>query len=250
MILQAIATPLHYKYNEYGSEQEGNLSNYARFRTREKSCASFALLFFSMILVLNSSYAQELKFMGGYTLSKYSEAPAIAWVLSSASESPIDYKSGYLAGIGVELVLTKNLAFEIDGLYFQKGGRFDFSDALYDRKMEYFLNMLSFPMLLKLKILSGLSPYILGGTEFSVTLSHKSRIILSGQNGPMEDEKERIKSYDIGLVLGGGFEIEIKSLSFYIEGRYHPGLLDISEDKSYFTSLHTSAFALLFGVKI
>jgi hypothetical protein len=226
------------------------LSNYSRYGTRNKSHSLPVLLFFGMILVLNSSYAQELKFMGGGTLSKYSNTPGIGWVNSSAPDSPIGYKSGFLAGLGAELALTKNFAFEVDALYFQKGCRFDFSDAIYDRKMEYFLDMLSFPMLLKLKILRGSSPYILGGGEFSFVLSHKSRIILSGKKMPMEDERESLKSYDIGLVLGIGFEIDVKVLSFYIEGRYHSGLRDLSKDKLYFTSLHTSALALLLGIKI
>ena len=231
-------------------QQEAELDNYLGLGTRAKRNSLFILLFLSIGLVFNSSYAQEFKLMGGGTLSKYSKAPAIGGIEGLGTDSLTRYKPGFLVGIGVECVLTEKLAIEIEGLYFQKGSRFNFSDLIWERKMDYFLNVLSFPVLLKFKILPESSPYILGGSEFSIILSHRSRAILGGLKGPVEDAREKVKAYDFALVLGGGFEIVVKPVSFFIEARYHPGLRDISKDKLYFASLKTSAVVILLGLKI
>jgi hypothetical protein len=219
--------------------------------TRVKKNSVFILLILSLGLVFDRSYAQEFKFMAGGTFSKYSKAPAIGWHAEGfGTDIHAEYKPGFTAGIGVELFSANSLSLEIDGLCIQKGSRFDFSDLLYDRKMDFFLNVLSFPVLLKFKILPESSPYILAGSELSIVLSHRSKVILGGLKGPVEDERERVKGCDFSMVLGGGFEIFVKPVSVFIEARYHLGLRDISKDKLYFASLKTSAVAILLGLKI
>lgn len=227
------------------------MNNYSESGTRVKRNFLFCLLILGIGFGLGSSYAQEYKIMGGGLFSMYSKAPAIAWILEGfGAENPAEYKPGFAAGIGIELFSAKNLSLEIDGLYLQKGCRFDFSDALYDRKMDFSLNVLSFPVLLKFKIFPKSSPYVLAGGELSVVLSHKSRAVLQGSEEPYQDQRERVKAIDLALVLGAGFEMALKPVSFFIEARYHLGIQDISKDKMYFSSLKTRAVTLLLGLKI
>jgi hypothetical protein len=227
------------------------LYNYQGPGTRANRCSLFVLLFLSIGLIFSRFYAQEFKIIGGGTFSKYSRAPSIGWILGGlGSDIPAEYKPGFAAGIGIEISSAKNLSLEIDGMYFQKGSRFDFSDALYDRKMNFFLNVLSFPVLLKFQILPESSPYLLAGGELSIVLSHKSRAIFQGLKEPTLDEKDKVKALDLALVVGGGIEIPVKPVSIFIEARYHLGIQDISNDRLYFSSLKTSAVAVLLGIKI
>ena len=59
----------------------------------------------------------------------------------------------------------------------------------------------SFPVLLKFQILPESSPYILAGSELSIVLSHKSRTILQGIKELKKDERERVKAFDLALVI-------------------------------------------------
>jgi opacity protein-like surface antigen len=183
----------------------------------------FLFLILSAVLV-SGAYSYEFKIMGGITFSKPDQVmqPAIPeYRLNAAS------KTGFLAGGGVELSLTKNIAFEIDGLYFQKGCKIKVYDlGQFSNYINFEFNELSFPVLLKISIFSGTSPYILGGGEFAFVLSHK----LDG----WYDIAQETKKTNYGLVFGVGFRKKIEKIFIFIEGRYHIGLQDLSRGEGYY----------------
>lgn len=208
-------------------------------------------IFMFLIIVLASvAYAQEFKFIGGTSFSKYTVSP---WDIFFNWEVIVNYKSSYktsfIIGGGIEFALTKNIAFEIDGLYFQKGS-ITKAQEIPNTQWDHILNVFSFPMLLKIKVLPDSSPYLLGGGEFSIVLSHDYKLNHVGQVREEEDIKESTNSFDYGLVFGGGYEIKMQVVSLFIEGRYHIGLRNIIKESMRWESIKTNAVVLIFGLKI
>jgi hypothetical protein len=202
------------------------------------------VLFLSVFMILGSTvYAHAFKLIQGFSLSSYTIQPEvwrdIDWGTVYTFETA--HREGLLSGIGFEFTISKNLAIEIEGLYFQKGCFIKVQEFPYFN-MDYALNVVSLPILLKISPLSKLSVYILGGGEVSLIITHKA----DGWNiTPVT------KGFDYGYVLGGGFEVKISKRSFFIEGRYHQGLRNILEERSwYFDSLKTKAFVLILALKI
>lgn len=188
------------------------------------------LFIFLSILLVSVTYAHGFKFMGGLNLSKYAVEPEV---------SAIEWKNktGFLAGAGIDISLVPNIAIEIDALYFQKGSKVEVLGV----EQDYTLNVISIPALLRIKFLPGPSPYILGGGEFSLILSHEFE---------EEDIKENFKSFDYGLVFGAGFEMKMPGASIFIEGRYNIGMNNIIKDPVGDESIKTKAIVVIVGIKI
>jgi hypothetical protein len=136
-------------------------------------------------------------------------------------------------GIGIELPLTKTLAFEVDGLFFQKGSRIELRDEfdqdiirLYMERLETF----SIPAFYKWYVGRSDSPFLLAGVEVAFSL----------QQGP--------KGLDYGLVAGLGYRKRLGRLRLSLEARYQHGLRDLMTDDSILRKMRV--FALLAGVSI
>jgi len=196
-------------------------------------------------MLVSAVYAQEFKFILGFNLSSYSIEPdeyVDIMPPPTIGDYEIDYKTGLLMGVGVEFNVSKIIAFEIDALYFQKGSIISVvEDEIQVLKWDYDLNALSFPMLIKIKLRSGPSAYLLGGGELSLILTHK----IDGMNFT-----ENYETFDYGLIAGGGIEIKMKNSIVCLEGRYHFGLRNILKEYWQLESIKTNAIVLLLGIKI
>jgi opacity protein-like surface antigen len=176
--------------------------------------------------------------MGGITFSK---SDRLIQIYAPEVTYKATFKTGFLAGGGVELSLTKNIAFEIDGLYFQKGCRIKFYYlGQFQDSINYEFNELGFPVLLKISIFPGTSPYILGGCEFAFVLSHK----WDGYDIGVEANKT-----NYGLIFGAGFRKKIEKMFIFVEGRYHIGLQDVSRGESIYSFFEDKirSFVLMSG---
>ncbi|MBC8358515.1 MAG: PorT family protein [Candidatus Aminicenantes bacterium] len=212
----------------------------------------FLFVLFSIVLV-SGAYAQEFKLICGLNLSKYILLPDLNQeIIGIKFERNSNYKTGFSLGCGVEFALSKNIAFEIDWLYSQKGCKGEIKPVYpgsYVIPTKYTLHLFSIPVILKIKFLPDSSPYILGGGEFSFVLTHRYTYIFNG-GGDGLNITENTKYLDYGLVFGGGFEIRSKAASLFIEVRYHLGLQNISKDYFKFESIKTRAAVLILGFKI
>jgi len=193
--------------------------------------------------------------MLGGNFSKYVISPEVYYdsVLGDDYTYEISKKKGFLLGCGIEFALARNVSIEIDGLYFQKGSRIQQFYSLLEIGVfpqNYTLHVISIPLLLKIKFLSGSSPYVLGGSEFSFIFSHRFTSILDGRTGDRISIKEFTRSFDYGLVIGGGFEVKMEATSFFIEGRYYHGLRNIIKGSIDWESTKTTSVALILGFKI
>jgi len=189
----------------------------------------FLLIFLTIILV-STTHAYGFKFMAGGHLSKYAVEPEGAGV-------EWKNKMGFLVGGGIELLSVPHISLEIEGLYFRKGSKVEIIGVEGD----YTLDVISIPALVKVKILPGPSPYVLGGGEFSYILTHK----LDGV-----DIKNITKSYDYGVIFGAGYEMSMPGASLFFEGRYHLGVANILKDPAPGESLKTKALVVIVGIKI
>jgi hypothetical protein len=177
------------------------------------------------------AYPVEIKFMSGANLSKSSE-PVL-----NRGEDPVRavYGVGAVVGGGIEFTLTKNIAFEVDALYFQKGSRVEFlsGDEILSRITKR-LDELSFPVLFKFRLKQGTSPYILGGGELALMFP------------------EDASGIDYGLVCGIGFRKQMRSVSISLEGRYHHGLQDTRHEapEPFVVIRKMRVFAFMVGLSI
>jgi opacity protein-like surface antigen len=188
------------------------------------------LLIFLAVILISATHAYGFKVMVGGHLSKYALEPAgagIEW----------KNKTGFLIGGGIELFSVPHISLEIEGLYFRKGSKVDIIGVEGD----YTLDVISVPALVKVKILPGPSPYVLGGGEFSYILTHKLDDV---------DIKDTTKSIDYGLVFGAGYELSMPGASLYVEGRYHLGIANILKDPAVGESLKTKSLVVIVGIKI
>jgi opacity protein-like surface antigen len=159
-------------------------------------------------------YSVDFKIMGGLSLSKSTEYMDLG-ILPDASLRA-QYRSGFAVGGGVIFSLTKNLVLEVDALFVQKGTRIRLQEN--DDPPVYWMvriNELSIPVLAKVRLRPGTSPYILAGGEFAFVLT------------------DAAKSVDYGLVGGIGFRKQLNKIGMSIEARYHHGLHDLQPETIY-----------------
>ena len=169
-------------------------------------------VFLSLFLLATWAYPADLKIMAGLSLSKSTEGIGPAgsvWLNPPHPESG----AGFAAGGGIEFSLTRNIAIEADALFIQKGSRIIYEDmGMPIGHSMARINELSIPLLVKVLLKPGTSPYILAGGEFAFVLT----------DGP--------RNVDYGLIGGIGFRKQLKNVGMSIEARYHHGLQDMRPD--------------------
>lgn len=214
------------------------------------------LFIFSILLLVSGIHAHELKFMLGGSLSRYEISPESYFDsdLGDDYSYEISRKKGFLLGGGIEFNLARNVFLEIDALYLQKGTE---AQRIYSMieigiaPQKYTLHVIHIPVLLKIRFLRGSSPYILGGHEWSLVLSHRCRPFLDDQTGNYTSITESTETLESGLVYGGGFEIKLKKTLLFIEARFLNGLNNIIKDSQFdWQTAKTRTIVLFVGFKI
>lgn len=196
------------------------------------------------VITVPGLYADGIKLMGGLNLSKYSAS-------TKGENQGWSYQAGLCVGGGFEFDLSESrkIAIEIDALFIQKKGSPGEDPDLPNLKQTYSLNTLRFPVLARVKFKADSPLFILGGSEFSLIMSHKLERRIGDQKSQI-DLKESTKSVDFGLVLGIGFEIKIREFqTIFIESRYHFGLVNVIQELEDLESLKTHALLIVFGIK-
>ena len=213
------------------------------------------LLIFSILILVSGIHAQEIKFMVGGSLSRYEISPETYFDsdLGDDYSYEISNKAGFIIGGGIEFNLARNVYLEIDALYLQKGTEAQKIYSLIEigiAQQKYTLHVIHIPVLLKIRFLRGPSPYILGGHEWSLVLSHGCSPFLDGQTGDYISITDSTETLESGLVYGGGFEIKLKKTSFFIEARFLNGLNNIIKGQIDWKTVKTRTIVILAGFKI
>ncbi|MBE3040908.1 MAG: PorT family protein, partial [Chloroflexi bacterium] len=159
------------------------------------------------------------------------------------------------AGAYFELNMDRSLALDIEVLFSQKGYDYDFIDywlnaitgsyenmgSMYNH---WIFNYIEVPILVKLRLPGGVSPYVTIGTSVAYLISgtvesiyentyyqgiHDSTSIY-GNPIDIYDLPFAWETFDAGLVIGAGIDISLGSLLLNLDARYTMGLLSISGD--------------------
>ncbi len=172
------------------------------------------LVFLLLLSIPIVSQAQSVKLVGGINLADFRS------VSGSYPENPKS-NTRFAAGLGFESGGEK-VFWEVDVLYFQKGCRAETGEI----RGNFNLDEISVPVLLKLKFAPETSPFLLAGGEAAYVISYKNT------EGNKTDLKEFTKSFDYGLVFGGGLQLVMDTFGINIEARYHYGLADLGKEGS------------------
>lgn len=224
----------------------------------EKIIKGNLLFFFLCLLFIPEIHAQQIKLLGGNNFSRYAFSPdtymGIDWDEGIEFRIRSNLNKGLLVGLGVEFSLNKYLGLEIDILYSQKGCHSQVYRAdIPERTTDYSLNTFSLPLLFKIKLKPVSSPYVLCGCECSYILSHDSKVTIENVEEPIlytQDLTEQTSKFDFGYILGGGFEIKIHRITFFVEGRFFFGTKNIMSEPYPVDSISTKSEMLFFGFKL
>jgi hypothetical protein len=203
------------------------------------------ILLASVLGLASRVYPQEYRLfsiMGGLTCS-WADEISIGGIPENRWEKR--FRLGAAAGCGVGYY-SRYLGIEINALLVQKGCRvatYYWNDFL--GYTHYKLDEISLPLLFKLSLFSGTSPYFIGGYELAFVLSHKE----SGPGGYRRDLTKQTKKTDNSLIVGMGFRKKVPKGFAFIEARYHLGLQRLSKDWDFwhFPYRQLRSFVLLVG---
>lgn len=185
-----------------------------------------------------------IRLLGGLTNSNisYDKSRANEAAQGREYDQYIKSRMGPMGGIGFEI--GSRFSFEIDLMYMPKGVKFQ---GMYDATAEgggpvdfdvdVAMNAVSVPVLIKVKILRGSTPFLFGGGEVGYILNGKMKYTITQNGETQKGEEDLLKKdengetalnqIDYGAVFGAGFEINLGGLKFTIEGRYHMGLANL-----------------------
>lgn len=175
-----------------------------------------------VILVLPAlAYAQEVGVKGGINFASMTP--------EEEDEAPlISRRNGLVAGIWVRTPVRSQFSFQGEGLFSEKGVKFDGRALGLDGAADLRVRYLEFPLLARADFVPG-SPaarvFAVGGVAPAFRLSAQSKASFEGQEDT-QDVGDQVKPFDLGLVGGAGVEIGRALIEF----RYTHGLLHLNED--------------------
>ena len=138
------------------------------------------------------------------------------------SELNSSNKTGFTAGVMVEIPLAKNFSIQPELLYSQQGTKISFSDSEVTNshyKSTIDLNYLNIPVMLKYYVLKGLS--VQAGPQIGILLKANNKYqdnFLGYENRESFDLKEYSTGIDTSVNLGLGYQFKDK---FYTDLRYN-----------------------------
>lgn len=146
-------------------------------------------------------------------------------------------KTGFTAGLMVEIPLTKNFSLQPELLYSQQGSKSSFSDSdVTNSKFESTikLNYLNIPVMLKYYAVKGLS--LQAGPQIGILLKAHNKYqdnFLGYENQDSMNLKEYASGLDASINLGLGYQFADK---FYADARYNISYSNVfkESDVSYF----------------
>lgn len=150
---------------------------------------------------------------------------------------PIDNRIGLIAGGFVTIPLGARLSIQPEGLYSQKGAKFDELGA--SGRIE--LDFLDVPILVRYAFGH---LFVFGGPSVGLKLRAR-QFIEFGDDEEEVDLDDEVESSDFGLVAGASYEIGRVS----VEGRYTWGLRNINAVDRDEVEIQTRVYAVLAGFR-
>jgi hypothetical protein len=181
-----------------------------------KKNRAFFLLVLLAILV---SPAAAVSTKGGIKLGlNFSNFPKVA------GEIDWQVKTGFIAGGCLSFNLFEFLAIQPELLFSWKGAqnREETSEQIYEQIIS--LTYIDVPVLVKLTVPldSKYRPFVYAGPYVGLKLSATSRITIESASDYIDQETKLVsaKTWDRGLVYGGGIQMTLTGGTFVLEARY------------------------------
>ncbi|MFL0354495.1 porin family protein [Xanthomarina sp. GH4-25] len=158
-------------------------------------------------------------------------------------------RTSFNVGLLAEIPLTERLSFQPEVMYSGQG--FDVKeidqDNVFDTddNIEYQLDYIQVPLLLKAYLIKGLS--IEAGPQFGFKIHEELDFQPNSDGGDIEIDKDDsyVKDFDTSLALGAGYKFDN---GFFINGRYNFGLTNIFEENTIFENVDAKNAVWQFGV--
>lgn len=169
-----------------------------------------------------------------------------------------DLKLGFVGGGYVMLHVTDQFGARVEALYFQKGGKGEFSGeittpvtASYDGEATFTLDYFEVPLLGVVTFPAGPSGKVelFAGPSvgFNANAKAKVEVNVDGESSEEEEDIEDIKSIDFSGVVGAGFVLSLAKVNLFAEARYMHGFTKV-DDSDAKADIKTSAFGFMVGI--
>jgi len=166
---------------------------------------------------------------------KFYDLDTIANTATKRGNYDYESRNTIVLGFFMTAPLYKNIAVQPEILYTSRGAKVERNDVSLNGTLEYRLQYLEFPVLLRASFPTGskLRPYLLVGPSMAVNIYAKSEFSGDTYNDETEewetiDTKTDIdanyKGVDWGLVLGAGVDHRMGTGKIFFEARYIIGL--------------------------
>lgn len=194
--------------------------------------AAAPLLLASLLAVLSpdSALTQQISVgaRGGYS------STTIGW--DGAQDIETDWNSNFHIGGLVRLDLHESFAVQLEAWYARKGSgaRYPGAGSAGDFKLTYLQIPLLAQLMAPLSADARVSPHLFAGPSISFELSCKISGTITGirvnDDCDAPDLGLERKSTDIGLIFGGGIEIQAGPGTVLVDGMYDLGLKNLNDD--------------------
>ncbi|UMY67088.1 MULTISPECIES: porin family protein [unclassified Flavobacterium] len=149
-----------------------------------------------------------------------------------------DSRTSFHAGVLTEFPLTEMISLQAEALYSGQGFKSDITGT-DGSKVEYQLDYINVPVLVKVFLTTGLSLEV--GPQFSFKVNEE--IDTDPSDNPGDIDLNAAKDYDFGIAGGVTFRTQG---GFFATGRYTYGLTDIIEDADVKNSVFQLGVGFLF----
>ncbi len=151
---------------------------------------------------------------------------------------------GLAAGAGYEFPLGTNLS-AIGSVFFTTGGA---NFSLGTDKMSYVANALAVPLQIKY---SFNGPFIAAGPYFGLVMSPKTTWDIEGETGEEAIDTANMNTFIFGLILGGGYEMDLGGMKAFVQLAYNLGLSKLNKAVEGSTSsVKPNSINIIFGIKL
>jgi hypothetical protein len=131
---------------------------------------------------------------------------------------------GFAAGIGYELPFTEMFSL-VPSVLFTTGGTVLKAG---EDSFKYVANALAVPVLFKINFGGG--PYVIAGPYFSLVMGPKITYDIGGETGEEDIETANMNTFQMGIVVGAGFEIPMGANTFAIQAAYSLGFTKLNKE--------------------
>jgi len=153
-----------------------------------------------------------------------------------------DQRMGLSAGAFVLAPMSETFGFQIEGLFSQKGAKFE--EEGFEESIEF--DWFEVPVLARYTIPSSTNTsfHLFAGPSFGFKLGAKSKFEFDGEEEE-EDVDDQFKGFDLGLVIGAGVDFG----KFTIDGRYTHGFTDLNDVDDEIVEIKNRVFSIMAGFR-